>query len=91
VGAGPAGDGTGAYVNGDVEYVVSAEPGGLALAIDGDSPERLVFHDGSSFSLVDAGSGRPGLTGRFHWDPVTSRARAIHLGGRLGRRNPPAE
>lgn len=84
---------TGRYANGNVEYEVTAgghEPSGpsapLLLSVDGENFVPLTFHDDLTFSVIDPGSGRRVLGGRFVREPATGKVCGIQVGGRLAPR-----
>jgi len=76
----------GSYVNGDVEYTVTAAAGGhLRLIVDGDVFPGVTCHDDLTFSLPDPASAQV-LHGRFVRDQRTGAVDAIQLSGRTARR-----
>jgi CubicO group peptidase (beta-lactamase class C family) len=77
----------GAYVNGDVRYVVASIDGRLLLSVDGDDLAPLTLHEDLTFALRDPDSGRPILGGRFVREPFTGNVDGIQIGGRLARRH----
>jgi hypothetical protein len=84
----PPPDFAGSYVNGDMEYSVTAlENGDVELAIDGEAVARLTFHEGFTFGQQDLASGQWIYPGRFLPDPITQEFTLIQVGGRLARRH----
>lgn len=72
------------YANGDVEYAVTAgSNGSVHISVDGENYVPLTFHDDLTFSLVDPGSGRRVLGGRFVREPATGKVYGVQVGGRL--------
>lgn len=77
----------GAYANGDLDYLVTADPrGGLWLSLDGDEAEELAVADDLTFVVRDAASGVWTPGGRFVRDPATGAVAGIQMSGRLGAR-----
>jgi CubicO group peptidase (beta-lactamase class C family) len=78
------------YANGDVEYEVTAgghgPDGSIHMSVDGENFVPLTFHDDLTFSVVDPGSGRRVLGGRFVREPATGKVYGIQVGGRLALR-----
>lgn len=77
----------GRYVNGDTEYVVTAQVNGnYRLAVDGEVVARLTFHEGLIFSQQDVVSGQLMHAGRCIQDPTTGEINGIQVNGRVARR-----
>jgi len=75
------------YANGEVEYTVTADSNGsVHMSVDGENFVPLTFHDDLTFSLVDPGSGRRVLGGRFVREAATGRVYGVQVGGRLAPR-----
>ena len=80
----PAPGCAGRYVNGDVEYEITAgSNGSIYMCVDGDNPVPLTVHDDLTFSLTDPNSGRRAFGGRFVRDPATGKVYGVQVGGRL--------
>jgi len=79
----------GKYVNGSLEYLVAAgADGSVHLAVEGQPPAPLTFHDDMAFSMADPASGRRVIGGRFVPDPVTGNIHGMQIGGRFARWRP---
>ena len=75
----------GTYANSDTEFMVVSEGGRHHLGVDGEFG-AMTFHNGLTFSLLDPGSGRTVVGGRFLRDPVTGTLDCLQINGRVGRR-----
>jgi hypothetical protein len=83
----PPADCVGRYVNGDAEYAVAVgSHGSLRMSVDGENFPSLTLHEDLTVSMLDPGSGRRMLGGRFVREPATGRVYGIHIGGRLARK-----
>jgi CubicO group peptidase (beta-lactamase class C family) len=79
-------DCVGSYLNGDIEFSVTAqENGDLSLETEGEALP-LVFHEGLIFSQEDPTSGQRIPAGRFLHDPTTGDLDLIQINGRVARR-----
>lgn len=77
----------GTYVNGDLEYVVTADANGrLRLSVDGDAADEIVVCTDSVFFMRDSATGQWSLGGRFLRSAGTEIADGIQVGGRLASR-----
>jgi CubicO group peptidase (beta-lactamase class C family) len=84
--AAPA-DCVGRYVNGDAEYAVTVgSHGSIHMSVDGENFPSLTLHGDLTVSMLDPGSGRRVLGGRFVREPATGRVYGIQVGGRLARK-----
>jgi CubicO group peptidase (beta-lactamase class C family) len=81
----------GRYVNGDMEFLVSAEASGsVRLTVDGETSAPLTFHEDMAFSVIDPATGRRVFGGRFVPDPATGGIYGMQVGGRFARQLAPA-
>lgn len=83
----PPADCSGRYAKGDVEYAVTVgSHGSIHMSVDGDDFPPLTLHDDLTFSMLEPGSGRRVLGGRFVREPTTGKVYGIQIGGRLARK-----
>jgi CubicO group peptidase (beta-lactamase class C family) len=83
----PPADCVGRYVNGDAEYSVTlGSHGSIRISVDGGNFPSLTLHEDLTVSMLDPGSGRRMLGGRFAREPATGRVYGIQVGGRLARK-----
>lgn len=80
-------DCAGTYLNGDLEYLVTADGNGrLRLSVDGDTAEEIVVSPDLTFLMRDSDTGKWSLGGRFVRRAGTDLVDGIQVGGRLASR-----